>query len=203
VTEDVVFHRLFVAGFVAVMAVALYHRVRSWASREKLDRWQEGPFVLVTLRLAGLVLWLSVFAYMIDPQWMSFSHVALHAGLRWAGVGLGAASAVLLWWTLRSLGTNLTDTVVTRRDHTLITHGPYRWVRHPFYGCVALLIVAICLIAANWFFLAAGALVFGLIGIRTRTEERFLAARFGETYRAYMATTGRFVPRRPVSRRSS
>ena len=47
-------------------------------------------------------------------------------------------TAVLLIWTLRSLGPNLTDTVVTRQAHTLVTRGPYRWVRHPFYGCMAL-----------------------------------------------------------------
>jgi len=199
-TPEDLFHRLFIAGFAAVMAVGLYHRVRATASREKLDRWQEGPLVLITLRLAGLVLWLSVLAYMIDPAWMAFSHIAFPVWLRWTGVALCAASVVLLWWTLRSLGTNLTDTVVTRRDHTLVTHGPYRWVRHPFYGCMALLIVAISRIAANGFFLSAGVLVFGLIGFRTRAEEAHLVARFGDAYRAYMETTGRFVPRPPVTR---
>ena len=197
------FHRLFIAGFAAVMIVGLYHRMQSWRSRETLDRWQEGPVVLITLRLAGLVLWLSVFAYMIDPNWMAWSAIPLPPWLRWAGAGLCAAGVVLLVWTLRSLGTNLTDTVVTRRDHTLITHGPYRWVRHPFYGCMALLVVAISLIAANGFFLLAGAVVFTLIGIRTRTEEEHLVARFGDSYRAYAATTGRFVPRSPFNRRSS
>jgi protein-S-isoprenylcysteine O-methyltransferase Ste14 len=33
----------------------------------------------------------------------------------------------------KKCATLLTDTLVTRREHTLITHGPYRWVRHPFY----------------------------------------------------------------------
>ncbi len=65
----------------------------------------------------------------------------------------------LLTWTLRGLGTDLTDTVVTRRAHTLVTHGPYRWVRHPFCDALALLIVAMALIAANWFILATGVVV--------------------------------------------
>lgn len=31
----------------------------------------------------------------------------------------------LLIWTLRTLGANLTDTVITRKEHTLVTSGPY------------------------------------------------------------------------------
>ncbi len=45
--------------------------------------------------------------------------------------------------TLRSLGKNLTDTVVTRRAHTLVTSAPYRWVRHPFYDALALAVLAV------------------------------------------------------------
>ncbi|MEO5616551.1 MAG: isoprenylcysteine carboxylmethyltransferase family protein, partial [Candidatus Eisenbacteria bacterium] len=108
-----------------------------------------------------------------------------------------------LTWTLRSLGTNLTDTVVTRREHTLVTHGPYRWVRHPFYDSMALVILAIGLIAANWFLLLTGSVVLCLIVLRTRTEEEKLMARFGDAYRAYIMQTGRFVPRSRASRRGA
>jgi protein-S-isoprenylcysteine O-methyltransferase Ste14 len=85
--------------------------------------------------------------------------------------------------------------VVTRREHTLVTRGPYRWVRHPFYASVALFVVGVSLAAASWFFLASGAIVLTLIGIRTRTEEAKLEERFGEDYRAYKRQTGMFVPR--------
>ncbi len=192
------FRVVFGVAFLAVVLVTLYHRVRSWASREKLDRWQEGPFLLFTLRAAGLVLWLAVIAYIVDPAWMAWSSAPLPSWLRWLGAGIHAASIGLLTWTLRSLGTNLTDTVVTRRDHTLVTHGPYRWVRHPFYGCVALVILASALVAANWFLLLAGVVALGLIALRTRIEEDHLVARFGDAYREYMKRTGRFVPRWPI-----
>jgi protein-S-isoprenylcysteine O-methyltransferase Ste14 len=99
-------------------------------------------------------------------------------------------------WTLLSLGKNLTDTVVTRKAHTLVTVGPYRWVRHPFYDAVALSLLANSLTAANWFLLATGALLVALIVVRTRTEEQLLLARFGDAYRAYMERTARFLPTR-------
>ncbi len=201
--QDATFRPVLVVGFLAVVLITLYHRLRSWASGEKLDRRQEGMFILATLRPVALMLWLGVIAYMVNPAWMAWSSVPLPAWLRWTGVGVCAIAAGLLTWTLRGLGTNLTDTVVTRRAHTLVTHGAYRWVRHPFYDSVALLILANSLIAANWFLLLTGGVVLFLIVVRTRTEEEKLLARFGDAYRAYMMQTGRFVPRSRVNRRGA
>ena len=90
---------------------------------------------------------------------------------------------------------NLTDTVVTRKQHTLVSHGPYRWVRHPLYSSAALIVVALSLVAANWFFFVAGMALLCLLVVRTRTEEANLVARFGDSYRQYMKRTGRFVPK--------
>lgn len=199
-SPDATFRPVLVVGFLAVVSIILLHRLRSWGSDEKLDRRQEGRFILATLRPVSLMLWLGVIAYMIDPTWMAWSSVALPAWLRWVGVGLCAITAGLLAWTLHGLGTNLTDTVVTRRAHTMVTRGPYRWVRHPFYDCVALLIVAMSLIVANWFLLLTESVVMFLLVVRTRTEEEKLLARFGDSYRAYMQQTGRFLPRRSVKR---
>lgn len=185
---------LLVIGLV-VFPIAIYHRLQSQARREKLDRWQEGIFILATLRPVGLLLALGVIAYLLDPASMAWSSMPLPLWLRWTGVGLCAISGGLLIWTFRRLGKNLTDTVVTRRVHTLVTHGPYRWVRHPFYDSVGLFVLGTSLIAANWLLCVLGVVLFGLFIIRTRTEEANLLARFGETYRAYMDQTGRFLPR--------
>jgi protein-S-isoprenylcysteine O-methyltransferase Ste14 len=199
-TLDATFQAILLAGFLLVIPVALYHRIQSQSSREKLDRRQEGLFLLATLRPLGVILWVAVITYAISPPRMAWSSIALPDWLRWSGVGVCAAGAALLVWTLRSLGPNLTDTVVTRRVHTLVTYGPYRWVRHPFYDSAALLILAISLMAANWFLLLGGCVLMMLFVIRTRTEEEKLVARFGGHYQAYMAQTGRFLPsRRPKS----
>jgi protein-S-isoprenylcysteine O-methyltransferase Ste14 len=134
-------------------------------------------------------------AYFLNPANLDFGRMPLPIWLRWVGVGLGCLTCFLLFWTLRTLGKNLTDTVVTRVHHTLVTNGPYRWVRHPFYVCAALLSLAAALISANAFFLVAGGAVLLLLAFRTRVEERNLLKRFGEEYRKYMEQTGRFFPR--------
>ena len=192
--HDQKFRVVLIVGFLILLPIAVYYRLKSQATGEKLDRRQEGLFILLTLRPVGVVGMLGFIAYMVNPSWMAWSSVPLPEWLRWTGVGVGVIAGGLLIWTLRSLGKNLTDTVVTRREHTLVTSGPYRWVRHPFYDCVALCILANSLVAANWFLLMSGGLVFVLIIVRTRTEEERLLARFGDSYRAYMERTGRFLP---------
>ena len=178
-----------------VLPVGAYHRLQSQATGEKLDRRQEGLFLLVSLRLLGLVFGLGVLAFLIDPAWMSWSCLELPPWLRWVGVGLMVLAAALVIWTFRHLGRNLTDTVVTRKEHTLVLTGPYRWVRHPFYVSSLPGSLGVSLLAANWFFLAIGGLVFLLLRTRTRREEEKLVERFGAEYRHYLERTGRFFPR--------
>lgn len=194
-SDESTLRAVLIVVMLVLLPIGMYHRVRSQSTGERLDRRQEGVFILATLRPLGAAFWLGVFAWMIDPAWMSWSSMPLPVGLRWAGVGLLLWGCVLLVWTFRSLGTNLTDTVVTRRTHTLVVHGPYRWIRHPLYTSAALLVGALSLIAANWFFFAGGAALLCVLVMRTRIEEENLVARFGDSYRAYMARTGRFVPR--------
>jgi len=194
--EDSTFRVVLIAGALLVLPIMIYHRVRAHAGGEKLDRRQEGLFILFTLRPIGLAVMAGLFTFMVNPARMAWSSMPLPIWLRWTGVGFGVAGGALLLWTLRNLGRNLTDTVVTRRKHTLVTTGPYRRVRHPFYVAVALIMLSNALAAANWFLLIGGAAAISLLAIRVRIEEAQLLARFGGAYEAYMKRTHRFLPGR-------
>ena len=189
------FRALLILSFALFLPIGVYHRVRA-GSGERLSRRDEGLFVMVALRLFGLVTWLALLTYMINPRWMAWSSLPLPAWLHWTGAALGVlVLPPLLFWVFQSLGRNLTDTVVTRREHTLVTHGPYRWVRHPFYVVGFLGLLAATLMTANWFVALTGAVVIGLLVYRTRTEEAKLMERFGDEYRVYRERTGAFFPR--------
>jgi protein-S-isoprenylcysteine O-methyltransferase Ste14 len=193
--SEQIFRALLILSVVLFLPIGVYHRIRA-ASDERLSRREEGVFVMVALRLFGLVTWAALLAYMINPGWMAWSSLPLPAWLRWAGAALGVwVVPSLLFWVFHSLGRNLTDTVVTRREHTLVTHGPYGWVRHPFYVVGFLGLLAVALMTANWFIALIGAVVIALLVYRTRTEEAKLIERFGDEYRAYRERTGAFVPR--------
>ena len=196
-TDESLYRWLLLAGFLGVIAVTAPHRARSarQGGGERLDRGKEGVFMLATLRPAAGALWIGIIVWMINPPSMAWSAVPLPPAIRFSGTFFCALAFGLLLWTLPALGTNLTDTVVTRQNHTLVTRGPYRWVRHPFYDAMALVTLGAALLTANWFILVMGVIVFALLALRSITEEAQLLARFGEPYREYRARTGRFLPR--------
>jgi protein-S-isoprenylcysteine O-methyltransferase Ste14 len=185
------------AYFVVVAAFApfaVYYRARS-VTTERLDRWQEGAFILFGLRLSALPIFVGGVTWMINPQWMAWSSMPIPTWLRWLGVVTVATSCMLVIWTFHNLGHNLTDTVVTRENHRLVVSGPYRYVRHPFYVAIALQMLGGSLVTANWFILLSGMIPFAFLVARTRIEEQKLVDRFGIEYQDYMRRVGRFVPR--------
>jgi len=194
-TDDSIFRLAILVVMALFTPLAAYHRIRSNQTREKLDRRQEGTFILFGLRLGAIPMLLSFLAWMIDPAWMEWAALPFPAWLRWCGIAFLVGWGLLMVWTFQHLGKNLTDTVVTRKDHTLVISGPYRYVRHPFYVSFALAVLGVSLATANWFFFLAGVTPLAFIVARTPIEEAKLVERFGGEYLQYMRKVGRFVPR--------
>ena len=100
-------------------------------------------------------------------------------------------------WVFRSLGRNITDTVTVRSEATLVTRGPYRWMRHPLYTFGFAGFACLGLAAANAALIGAALVAIALIRARTPIEERMLVERFGDDYLDYMLHTPRWLPRAP------
>lgn len=147
------------------------------------------------ISLDGLPWFIGGIVWMIDPSFMAWASVPLPLWLRWCGSILIAGWGVLFVWTFQTLGKNLTDTVVTRKDHSLVTTGPYRYVRHPFYTSFFIAIIGGSIVTANWYLFLTSPLPFAFLVARTRIEEEKLVERFGYEYQDYMERTGRFWPR--------
>ena len=64
--HDQTFRIVLNVGALIVVPIMAYHRVKSQATGEKLDRWQEGRFMLFTLRPVGLITMLGLVAFMIQ-----------------------------------------------------------------------------------------------------------------------------------------
>lgn len=184
-----------IAVIVVAAGVTAYHRNQAGSSGEQISRMKEGYLFAVALRSAGLALWIATFTYLLVPSSVQWAMFPLSTWIRWGGVVAGAFCSILMSWSLSCLGKNLTDTVVTRAEATLVTHGPYRWVRHPFYVAAALLMASVTLMTANWLIGLCSLLVLALLAVRTPKEEQMLIDRFGHQYLDYMARTGRFIPR--------
>ena len=80
------------------------------------------------------------------------------------------------------------------RGHTVVTTGPYRWVRHPLYAAAIPFVTGTALLLGSWYgLLASLAMVLGL-GWRAVGEERVLLAELAG-YDAYRSQVKyRFIP---------
>ncbi len=188
--------RLVAATLICVgMPVGAYFRLRARRLGAKVTRAQEPPVIRYPLRLcpgvgAGFML-----AWLVRPDSVEWATVALPACVRWLGAAMALMGVPLLAWTFRTLGLNLTDTVATRANSFLVTGGPYRFVRHPFYVTVFLFLGGLSVVSALWPTMAAMVLVLVLLALRTPLEEKKLIERFGDAYADYAAKTPRYVPR--------
>jgi len=197
--ENTLFRILYSVTFLSVIVIVAIYRRRAEPEGGRVSpreaRAQEGTLIYVLLRLGGLLLWLGGLAAIIYPPVLGWAALPLPGWARWLGVGIAAALPALVIWAQRSLAGNVTKTVVTKAGHSLVTSGPYRWIRHPLYTFGVLFFVALSLISATWYFAGVMALASPALILRTRKEEAMLVERFGDEYRAYMQRTGRFLPR--------
>src|SRR3954453_3997260 len=180
---------------VIFLAVGMYHRIRAAQSGDKLDRTKEGWPMLISLRLAGLITVGSAATGIFNPSWFFWAASPVRDWVRWVGVAGFFLGISWLIWMFISLGSNLTDTVVTRRNAHFVNHGPYRYVRNPMYSGILLVGASLGLALGTWPVPLAAAAMFSILARRTGIEEALLIARFGDQYRTYMMRVGRFFPR--------
>lgn len=162
---------------------------------EKISRKVDGSTLMAVIKVGGLVLWLTPLVYLLNPNWMAWSKIGLPDWVRWLGVAIGLLCVVMIYWLFSSIGSSITPTSATRKQHTLVTSGPYRWVRHPLYTVGSSLFVAFGMMADNWFIAALGVLAFIAMASRTPKEESNLIEKFGDEYLEYMKHTGRYLPK--------
>ena len=178
------------------MAISSYYRRKAdRETGEKISRKVDGTVLMTVIRLGGLILWLSPFVYLINPAWMAWSKIGLPDWVRWLGVFLGILCVGGVYWLFSSIGSGISPTSATRREHKLVTSGPYRWVRHPLYTVGSSMFIAFGMMADNWFIMLLGGLAFIIMAIRTPKEEANLIEKFGDEYREYMKRTGAFLPK--------
>lgn len=110
------------------------------------------------------------------------------------GLALVLTGYIFLFTGRFTLRRFYSSTLIIREDHRLITHGIYRYTRHPIYLGLLLVAFGLPIFAHSLLgFLTMLALV-PIVLYRIKMEENLLAAQFGEAYRAYAAATAKLIP---------
>lgn len=184
---------VFLVGLVVQCGIR-QHFVRRTKSETKAVRRFDRTEKLLLAAMFPPVLLLPLL-YFFTPV-LSFADYWLPEFVRWAGAAVMAASLWLFWRSHVDLGQNWSVSLELRENHQLVSHGVYRWVRHPMYASIWLWGIAQGLMLANWF---AGWSVMpafaAMYFIRTPREERLMCEEFGDEYRAYARRTGSLFPR--------
>lgn len=175
----------FIVLGISELGLALFKR--SGRSAQRKDKGSFGMLWAVI----GVSIFLAIY---ISIAWPQFGH-----GVSLLSYGLGslffALGTGLRWWSIIHLGRFFTVDVAIAKDHTVVSDGPYRLVRHPSYSGALLGFLGLGLLVHNW--LAAIPLLVPITVMflwRMKVEEQALSAALGTAYTDYMARTKRLLP---------
>ena len=149
---------------------------------------------IILLSIIGIAMILPFFS--IFAPWLDFADYHLPQWLGWIGTAFFAVALFLLWRSHADLGKNFSPIPQIKQQHSLITDGIYRHIRHPMYAAHLLWAVAQGLLLENW--LAGWAFLvvsLPLYLIRIPKEESMMLEQFGDQYNQYISRTGRIIPR--------
>lgn len=114
-----------------------------------------------------------------------------------------ATGLVLMWlgltvraWSVAALGGDFRTTVEVEPGQTVVSAGPYRWVRHPSYTGLLLIATGLGVARSAWASLAACVLLLiPALVRRIHVEEAELDHVLGDGYRRYRSkTAARLIP---------
>lgn len=116
--------------------------------------------------------------------------------LAWTGAIIVVLAGVLNGTSRRALGAYWAPGVAYRKDHQIVTTGPYAFVRHPMYAsyllyAVGCIVVGGCGIVVT----SCAALLVTAYLRRIRREERLLMRVRAQQYHSYINSTGALFPR--------
>ncbi len=197
--SDTIFRIIFFALFACSIFIRGYYgrKVKQAGERcismDKEAKKREGGSGII-LRIVVVFLFAAMIIYSINPVWAMLFALPFPVWLRWIGVGLGLLSFPLMIWVHRTLGKYWSKSLELRKEHILITCGPYHWIRHPMYAVLSLFMIAIALVSASLPIVVLTISVIIILYARTVKEEQMMIDRFGEEYLAYMKRTGRLLP---------
>ena len=164
-------------------------RVREAVQRKASRERDRGTRVLIAITL-GTAIGVAGAAASLAPS------LRIPGALRVLGVIVMWLGLVTRVWAIAALGAAFRTTVEVDAGQAVVSTGPYKWIRHPAYAGLLLVVAGFGLAIGNWVSLGV-CLVLPLPGLlrRIHVEEAELNRVLGNAYRAYQAKTARLIPR--------
>ena len=178
--------------FLVAVVVRKFYTAKYKKMDFAVDKKSTGDIVLLVFDGIGMTIPL----FYIFSTWLNFADYSLPDWIGWIGVVLFAFAIWILYRSHADLGKNWTPTLAIQKEHTLVTNGIYKYIRHPMYSAHLLWAIAQIFILHNW--IAGFSFIVVMLPhylLRVNVEEKMLQEKFGVEYDDYMKNTGRILPR--------
>jgi protein-S-isoprenylcysteine O-methyltransferase Ste14 len=153
----------------------------------RADR-DRGTRVLIALTLGGAIV-AALGARSVAPE------LRMPAPLRMAGVVVMWLGLALRVWAIAALGGRFRTTVEVEPGQAVVSSGPYRWIRHPSYAGLLLIVAGLGTALGNWLSLVACVVLpLPAIAWRIHVEEAELNRVLGQAYRTYQSGRACLIP---------
>lgn len=188
-----IFKIIYWLGILAEIAIRTPYQ-KTWKTAAKSEQHvSTTERVLLSLLLVGMGVVPLIYSV---TNWLDFADYTLPLWMGWFGVFLLACALLLFARAHIDLKSNWSPSLEIFKDHTLVTNGIYRYIRHPMYASQWVWVIAQILLLQNWIAGPIDLLLFiPFYVLRVQAEEKMMLATFGNRYREYMKKTGHVIPK--------
>ncbi len=191
--QEIIWKTIFVIMWVSSGLIRMPHSLK-YKKTEKIksEKTSREKFLVF---FVGIGTMLVPMIYVFTP-WLNSFNMNLPDWARWIGaIGFGL-TMVFFWWVHKTLGKNWSPVLEIRKDHKLITEGPYKYARHPMYTASWIWMLCQGMVLSNWAVEIIGIVTWSILYfIRLPDEEKIMIEEFGQEYEDYMKKTGRILPK--------
>ncbi len=138
---------------------------------------------------------LGIFIPLIITIILSYTNIGqINTSISYFGLIIIISGFILRQYSIFILGKFFTPVVEKQKDHKIIQHGPYKYIRHPSYTGLILELSGFSLALSNILALIITLILFiPAINYRIKIEEQFLSKQFKE-YENYKKRTRKLIP---------
>jgi len=147
-------------------------------------------FVVVLLRLIPLLI-LIIAAYSDSTELLG---ILKFNASRFIGLIIFFAGFTLANWSEIVLDKQFSVEVTIQKDHELIKHGPFRYIRHPRYLGIIMFVFGLGLIFNSWLAIILGIILVVTLLWRIIDEEKLMLDEFSEEWKTYKKSTWKLIP---------
>jgi protein-S-isoprenylcysteine O-methyltransferase Ste14 len=149
---------------------------------------QKFPPVVSMLSLVALIL--AVF----QIGTLNYESFKDYNALRYAGLIVYLFFSWIQVWSFKTLGDNYSQDIMIKRNHELVTKGPFRLIRHPQYMCQILLDLGATAATFSYIVGFLALIEIPIYIMRASLEDKLLAKYFSEKFSDYKKKSGFMIP---------